>query len=262
MFAVLSLLLILSISLIVTRIATVALTHTGLGREAARFQARSAFTGVGFTTTEAEQIVNHPVRRRIVGWLMVLGNVGIVTAMSSLLISVIEIRGPGGSVLAPLAALVGGIALHFWAASSQWLDQRMCRVISWALNRFTMIDARDYARLLHLREDYGVSEVRVEAGDWVVGKSLAEARLGKEGLIVLGIQRADGRFVGAPSGDTCVEEDDLLIVYGRTPRIAELDTRAVGLEGDLMHHEAMAEHEEVAQAEEGAEGTEPEAKQA
>ena len=66
MIAIGSLLLVVAISLLVTRVATVMLTATGLSREVARFQARSAFTGAGYTTTESESVVNHPVRRRIV----------------------------------------------------------------------------------------------------------------------------------------------------------------------------------------------------
>jgi hypothetical protein len=52
---IVALLVVLGLSLVITRIATVALAHTGLSSEAARFQARSAFTGTGFTTSEAEQ---------------------------------------------------------------------------------------------------------------------------------------------------------------------------------------------------------------
>ena len=48
MFAVVTLLLVLVLSILITRVATVALTHTGLSRQTARFQARSALTGVGF----------------------------------------------------------------------------------------------------------------------------------------------------------------------------------------------------------------------
>ncbi|WP_419175988.1 hypothetical protein [Desulfosediminicola sp.] len=59
MLSIVSLLLVLASSILVTRIATVALTHTGLSRESARFQARSAFTGVGFTTNESEKVANH-----------------------------------------------------------------------------------------------------------------------------------------------------------------------------------------------------------
>ena len=89
MIPIVSLLIVLTISLLVTRVAAVAFVHTGLSREAARFQARSAFTGVGFTTSETEEVVNHPVRRRIVAWLMLVGNIGIITVMSSLILSFI-----------------------------------------------------------------------------------------------------------------------------------------------------------------------------
>ena len=76
MLAIISLLLIVALSLIVTRTAAVALTYTGLSQQAASFQARSAFTGVGYTTSEAESLVNHPVRRQVVMLLMLLGNAG------------------------------------------------------------------------------------------------------------------------------------------------------------------------------------------
>ncbi len=37
----------------------------------------------------------------------------------------------------------------------------------WAIGRWTSLDTRDYARLLHLREDYGVTDLRVQDGDYV-----------------------------------------------------------------------------------------------
>jgi hypothetical protein len=43
--------------LIVVRAAILALVATGLPYEIARFQARSALSGVGFTTSEAETVV-------------------------------------------------------------------------------------------------------------------------------------------------------------------------------------------------------------
>ena len=82
MAPIISLLIILTLSILITRIATVALVVTGLSREAARFQARSAYTGVGFTTDESEKVVNHPVRRKILLVLMLLGNAGIITTIS------------------------------------------------------------------------------------------------------------------------------------------------------------------------------------
>lgn len=75
MGAALSIFVILSVSIFTVRVAAVALRITGLPDESARFQALSAFTGTGFTTSETEMVVNYPIRRRIVGLLMIIGNI-------------------------------------------------------------------------------------------------------------------------------------------------------------------------------------------
>jgi len=253
MVPIFSLLLVLGISLAVTRIATVALVHTGLGRESARFQARSAFTGVGFTTGEAESVVGHPVRRRIVMWLMLVGNVGIVTAMSSLLLSFIDLRSSNTAWIG-LSVMAGGVALLIALASSAWVDRRLCSLISWALRRFTDLDARDYARLLHLRDDYGVTELCVGDGDWLAGKTVGQTGLAQEGVRVLGIECPGSSFIGAPSDDTAIRAGDTLVLYGRTPRIAEIDRRGHGPDAVRSHQAAIAEQQRIGQLEHAAAG--------
>ena len=244
MIPIVSLLLILAISMTLTRIAAVALVHTGLGREAARFQARSAFTGVGFTTSEAEDVVGHPVRRRIVMWLMLVGNVGIVAAMSTLLLSFIDLEG-GREGWIGVGVLSGGIGVLWVLGSSEWVDRLTCRGISWAIGRWTSLDTRDYARLLHLREDYGVTDLLVQNGDWIAGRTLAQSGLVEEGTLVLGIECPGSHFIGAPPPDAEVRAGDRLILYGRTPRIAELDRRAAGERGDVSHAGAIAEQARI-----------------
>ena len=49
-----------TVSVLVGRVATQAFEITGLSREAVTFQARSALTGTGFTTRQAESVVDHP----------------------------------------------------------------------------------------------------------------------------------------------------------------------------------------------------------
>src|SRR5680860_205662 len=83
MIAAITLFLVVSLSALITKIAAIALIHTGLSTDIARFQARSAYTGAGFTSNESEKIMNHPVRRKIIFTLMLVGNAGIVTVMSS-----------------------------------------------------------------------------------------------------------------------------------------------------------------------------------
>ena len=248
MESVFLLLVVLSLSLLVTRIATVALTLTGLSRESARFQARSAMTGVGFTTTEAEQVVHHPVRRRIVMLLMLVGNAGVVTAMASLILAFTNPVGAGGWVTRGVF-LVGGIAVLWVLSSSAWVDRQMRWIIERALRRWTDLDVRDYASLLRLAGEYTISEVQVNEGDWLAEKTLAELELGSEGVLVLGIQHRDGSYSGTPTGNTRIHPDETLLLYGRERLLEELDTRRAGPEGDAAHWEAVEAQQHLIQAE-------------
>lgn len=249
MFALFTLLVVVSLSLIVTRIATIALAHTGLSWESARFQARSAFSGVGFTTSEAEQVVNHPVRRRIVLWLMLLGNAGLVTAVSSLILGFIH-QDEGVSQLSFKFVILGGGLLALWGCSrSPWVDRHLNRLIERALARYTQLDVRDYASLMHLAGEYLVAELKVEPRDWLANKSLRTSGLRAEGVLVLGIRRENGLYLGAPAPETAILPGDTLLLYGRVPALKDLDVRRNDRSGDLQHAEAVVEQQQVRQEE-------------
>jgi hypothetical protein len=240
MVAIISVLGALVISLLIMRVATVALTATGLAHEAARFQARSALTGVGFTTGEAESVVEHPVRRRIVMVLMLLGNAGLVTIVASLMLSFVNSGGADATVVR-IVLLVTGLGSILVLARSKALDRRLNKLIGRALSKWTDLDTRDYAGLLQLTRDYAVMELLVEPEDWMNGKTLADARLSDEGVLVLGISHAGGDYVGAPRGSTVASAGDTLILYGRSVTLAELDERGAGGVGDSAHESAVAQ---------------------
>ena len=65
MVAIIGLFIILILALTVVRIGAIALELTGLSTDIAAFQAQSAFSGAGFTTSESETIVSHPVSTRL-----------------------------------------------------------------------------------------------------------------------------------------------------------------------------------------------------
>jgi len=249
MGAILSVFTVVTLSILVTKVATVALAHTGLSRELARFQARSAFTGVGFTTREAEKIVNHPVRRRIVMVLMLLGNVGIVSVLSSLVLTFIDTESslPGGPYR--VLILAGGVAALWVLGNSSWVDRTLNALISRGLRRWTDLDVRDYAGLLRISGDYEIAELAVEEEDWIADRSLAQCALREEGVIVLGIQRPNGKYLGAPNGSTRVVPGDVLLLYGRDRLLERLDDRPRDIIGDAAHDEAVAEQQRVEDSE-------------
>ena len=236
--------IVILLSMVVTRVATIALTLTGMSRQAARFQARSALTGAGFTTTESESEVNHPVRRRIVMTLMLMGSAGIVTVLASVMLTFASTasRDTGSSTLA-LLALVAGTLTLLGLMKLRPVDRALSRVIRLALRRFTDLDIRDYAALLEIHGGYAVSELLVDERDWIAGHTLAQLRLNAEGVMVLGVQQVDGTYVGAPDGDTRIDAGDVLVLYGQGEQIAELDVRERGVAGESRHRRAAEDLE-------------------
>lgn len=240
---IIALLTVLALSLFITRLATIALTMTGLSEEAARFQARSAFTGTGFTSSETEKVVDHPVRRRIIMLLMILRSAGLVSVILSLILSFMG-SGEPRDVLARLGWLVGGVIALWLISRSRWVDRYLSRAIRWALNHWTDLDTRDYASLLNLAGPYAVMEVNIREGDWLAGRKLRDCRLTGEGVTVLGIYRDDGSYVGVPKADTTIDAGDTLILYGRGENLRQLDVRRAGRGGEAEHEQAVSEQQQ------------------
>ena len=217
-------------------------------RASARFQARSAFTGTGITTAESEKIVTHPVRRRIVLLLMLFGNAGVAAVLTSLILAFVG-EETGRILTTKIVLLISGIVTLWFIASSHWVDRQLSKLIERALSRYTNLEVRDYANLLHLAGEYKVSEMHVDAEDWLANRNLRELKLRDEGLLVLGIERISGEFIGAPNGNTMLEAGDNVIIYGRDSTVAELSQRQRGVIGDREHLQEVSKTERVREAE-------------
>ncbi len=244
MIAIGSLFIVIVTILISARVATVVLMATGLPMDIARFQARSALTGVGFTTTESESITGHPIRRRVVLTLMLVGNAGFVTIVASVMLSFI---GSGGTrqTLLRLAIIAGGLLMLGLVAHSSTFERRLTSVVARVLDRVSDLELRDFHHLLQLSKDYAVTEIQVQPGDWLAGRSLTALELPDEGVLVLAITKPDGSFVGAPRGETVIAAYDTVVLYGRASVLTDLDRRPASLAGDAQHRAAVAEQEGI-----------------
>lgn len=241
MIAVATIVIVAVISLLLTRVATLAFVLTGMSQEAARFQARSALTGTGFTTHESEGVVNHPVRRRIVMALMLVGGAGVVTTVATLVIGFANAS--RGEAFARLLAMLAALAALLVVSRTRWFDRAVTPLLARLLDRWTDLDAKDYAGLLHVGDDWSVGQIAVRLGDWLACERLADVDLRAEGVAVLGIERRDGAYVGAPRLETAVRAGDVLLLYGRRQRLRDLDHRRAGAEGDRAHAAAVGEQQ-------------------
>tara|TARA_R110002167_G_scaffold271660_1_gene478206 strand:- start:1366 stop:2046 length:681 start_codon:yes stop_codon:yes gene_type:complete len=199
------------ISMMIVRAGAIALTMTGISYNRAKFQSLSAFTGTGFTTREAELVVNHPTRRQIVSWMMVLGNAGIVaviiTTTTSFMSTDIEVL--------PLnvAVLFVGILLLYLLATRTGLASRWEVFVEKRLGRSTLFEEGSVDELLHLVEGFGLVKLTLDAASPLVGQTIVDTGLPERGFRILGIER-DEEWIAAPSSRQVLHEADRLVIYG------------------------------------------------
>lgn len=199
------------ISFLFVRAAAIALMMTGLDKRKARFQALSAFSGTGFTTKEAELIVNHPRRRKIVTWLMIMGNAGIVmvivTATSSLATS------RGYQLPVNVLVLAVGIFLIYKIATYRKFTRKWENFIERKLLKSPAYEEEATEDLLHFLEGYALVKKIITGKSPLAGNSLSKCRLNEKGLLVLGIERGK-KWIPTPEAREKMLEGDSIIVYG------------------------------------------------
>jgi len=216
MIALFSLLVIVILSIIVVRIGSIALELTGLSTEIASFQAQSAFSGVGFTTVESETIVTHPVRRRIIRILILMGSAGVTTSIATLVLAFMGQSGIG--VLERGGVLVLGLLAIFLLARSRHIYSMMKIIITNALKRWTTLRLYDYEQLFGLGSGYAIMKITIKEDNPLKEKPLKELKSQLEGVLILAIYRKEGNkieFIGAPHGDAIIKADDELICYAK-----------------------------------------------
>jgi hypothetical protein len=198
-------------SFLIVRAASVALMMTGMEKKKARFQALSAFSGTGFTTKEAEFVVNHPQRRKIVTWLIIFGNAGIVTVIVTATSSMATSRGyhlPVNFII-----LVVGIFLIYKVATYKKFTRYWEKFIENKLIKSPVFEEAATEDLLHFLEGYGLVKKIVGEKSGLIGKTLAKSHLREKGAVVLGIER-ENSWIPVPKATEVINQGDRLVVYG------------------------------------------------
>jgi hypothetical protein len=222
MVALVWLVIIAVAALLVVRLGTTALTLTGLARHTAEFQAYSAFFGVGFTTRESEQVVNHPIRRRIVQHLILAGHIGLTSVIVPLVVTFVNIKTMREG-MTQLGLIIGSLAILWFIIRTSFFETLVERSIKFALQRTGALrQTLDHEVLLRLYAGHTVSEVVLEPGHPFVGRRLADQALAERGIVVLGVARAHGTYIAAPHGDMMCHASDVLTVYGRDDEVRKL----------------------------------------
>lgn len=198
-------------SFLVVRAAAIALMMTGMEKKKARFQALSAFSGTGFTTKEAELVIHHPARRKIVTWLMILGNAGFVAVIITATTSLATSRGYNLPI--SVFILIVGIFVIYKFATHKKFIKKWEGFIEKKLIKSPIFEESTTEDLLHFLEGYGVIKKFIDDSSALIGTNLADVNLPTKGVLILGIERRN-TWIPIPKASEKIEKDDKLIVYG------------------------------------------------
>ena len=204
------LLIAILVSFIIVRIGGFALELTGIEPEVARFQALSAFSGTGFTTREAERVVGHRTRRRIVTILIILGNAGTVTVIATLVASFTQVSGYMWFFI-HLAIIIGGIFGLYQLIIRSNVGQRILDWLQRPIMNRILTGAPAVEEIFHVEKDWAISLVTIKGSSKSIDQSVADVTT--EGDIeILGIDRAD-TYLTRPSSEEKILKGDRLLVY-------------------------------------------------
>ena len=206
--------------ILVVEIATIALHMTGLDIKSARFQALSSFSLTGFTTKEAEEVVNHRQRRKIIMVLMVLGLITWATLISFIVNAIINARQLIPS-LVQIAVILSVLLFMLLLARHRPFIKAFRNKVAQYLEHRTPLKGRSIDEILRLAEDYGVAQISLGKDSKNVGLTLKETNLRERDILVLAIER-DKKIIPAPHANDILKEDDVLICYGKLKNMQEL----------------------------------------
>lgn len=206
-------------SFLIVRASAILLMMTGLDRKRAIFQALSAFTGTGFTTREAERVINNPRRRKIISWLMVLGNAGIITVIITASSSLITSHG----YRLPMNAffLIVGIFIVYKIVSSRGFIRSWDRFIEDRVAKRDTLEEELVEDLLHLLEGFTLIKAIIRKDSPLKGDTIHTCTACGDKILVLGIER-EKHWIPIPPPDEVLQEGDRIVIYGREQELRDL----------------------------------------
>ncbi|MBL7158800.1 MAG: potassium transporter TrkA [Candidatus Omnitrophica bacterium] len=211
--------LIIAISAIVVRIASIALKMTGLDEKKAYFQAMSAFTGTGFTTKDSELMLQNPTRRKIIIFLMILGNAGIITVITALVISFA--RSDIVPVITNVAIILALTFFLFMILSHKGVTKFLNSKIESSLEKNPPFAKRPVEEILRVAQNYGIAEVNIKNDCQDMGKTLNESSFRERDILILAINRKNA-VIPTPKASDRILPDDTLICYGKLSNIERI----------------------------------------
>ncbi len=209
--------------LIIVEIFVMLFRITGLTDEKARFQVISMLTNSGYTTKEAELVVNSRRRRKLARFVMVFGYAFTVTIVSTLVNLFIQFRKTfTGSILAfiPIAILI--IMITILLKKNVYTNNTVDRIIRKIAHRILKNENSNTIMIVDQYGDLVIAMIELK----ILPKELDGIELSKSniksehGLNVLLKHSSEGEFL--PMANTIFETGDTIVVMGSEKKIRRI----------------------------------------
>jgi hypothetical protein len=211
--------IIIIISILIVKIASVALNLTGLDRKRAFFQSLSAFTGTGFTTQDSELIVSNDTRRKIIMVLMILGNAGLISVITTLVLS---FRGEGLTpTLINITIILLAVLVLVVIFSNKRIGTVLTKQIKVGLVKSPTFTKRPVTEILRLAAGFGIAEITLNEDCVDIGKTLSKSSFRERDILILAIERGK-KVIPTPHASEDLHVNDTIICYGKLDNIAKI----------------------------------------
>ena len=177
MGAALSIVILFTVTSTIVRIAGVVLEHSGVPRQISRFQAESALTGAGFTTSESELLLQTPERRKVVSALMITGSIGLGSLIATVVVGAFGVSDTTSGLAGQVAAIAAALLFLRFVLLTPWADRLICGVASRWLERQVM-GRMPFLLLYRLADDATIAEHKLarvppsDPQDWGAASAL------------------------------------------------------------------------------------------
>ncbi|AIY82620.1 MAG: TrkA C-terminal domain-containing protein [Clostridium baratii] len=204
-----------TIFIVVVNICSILLRLTGMPIKKARFQVVSLLTSTGFTTRESEMVVQHPVRRKIASWLMIVSYVSTATFIS-FFVTMISDTVTGIGFFVVIAALV---TTNFVLRRTKTIERLELKLENVVLKSkiWEKLNSENLTLITNTK-GYGIYQIYLPKNSKIIGKSILESGLKDLEIEVLNIDKGD-KFIKFASPDYVFEVFDRVTVYGNLKNI-------------------------------------------
>ena len=204
----------------IVEIVSILLKSTGMDMYKARFQTISILTHTGFTTRESELITQHPFRRKIASFLMVVSYLSQITLISVLINALMQ----NTNKLLIIGAILIVILIFFFSLTrTKFLSSRIDRFVERIIEKriFRSTKKNPMSQVMKTSTDFGIFEIIIDEDGGLNGKTLSESGLKKSFIQVLKVDKGN-ETINFPEPNYLIGVGDKLVVYGKIKSIREI----------------------------------------